>query len=75
MQPSTLHNKHPVTRSFRHQPLRQNSQPFVVGWESAVHGAEISSMAMLPLERLRVFGTDGAWACIVSVVVLGATSS
>lgn len=59
MQPSTLHDMHAVTRSFRHHPHRQNSQPFVAGWESAVHGATISGMAILPLERLRVFSLDG----------------
>lgn len=75
MQPSTLHDVHAVTRSFRHQPLRQNSQPFVVGWKSAVHGAETSGMTILPLERLRVLGVTGVCACIVSGVGFGAASS
>ena len=75
MQPSTLHDVHAVTRSFRHHPLRQNSQPFGAGWESAVHGAESSGMAILSLERLRVLAVDDVWARIVSVVVFGAASS
>lgn len=75
MQPSTLHDVHAVTWSFRHHPLRQNLQPFVAGWESAVQGAGFSGMAIFPSKLRRVLGVNGVCACIVSVVVFGRASS